>query len=176
MAKSLFTSARAGASHICGSLSGREEVCVAFNIFLYVAGVIVGFLLLSLLLSIAGAVKGGAPRLESASVLCHRVGLALVVVGFALTMGMYKVGQQLQQALGGQVTAGVAVIGGYFTFGVAILCLAADAYFSYRRRGSLRLGEDQDLRAGEARPTSPRHEQDGRQVHENAAYPGGAAG
>ncbi|KAH8713525.1 hypothetical protein HC256_006670 [Beauveria bassiana] len=138
VAKSLFTSARIGTSHICGSMAGRDEMCIAFNVFVCIAGAIIFFLLLSLALCVAVAVMASPPRFVSGvGAFCRRIGLAFVVVGFAFAMGTHEIGRQLQQALGGQLKTGVAWVGVVVTFGFSILGLAVDAYFSYRDRSLL---------------------------------------
>ncbi|PMB63384.1 hypothetical protein BM221_010747 [Beauveria bassiana] len=133
--KSLFTSARMGTSHLCGAFTGRAEMCVALNTLLYIAVAIIVFLLLSLALFIPVAVMTSPPRLANrAALFCQRIGLALVLVGFAFTIGAYEIGRQLQQTLGGRVNTGFAVIGGCVTAGFSIISLAMDVYYSYRDR------------------------------------------
>ncbi|KAM0664441.1 hypothetical protein ACQRIU_007023 [Beauveria bassiana] len=60
--KSLFTSARIGTSHICGSMAGRDEICIAFNVFVCIAAAILFFFLLSLAFCVAVAVMASPPR------------------------------------------------------------------------------------------------------------------
>ncbi len=138
VAKSLFTSARIGTSHICGSMAGRDEICIAFRAFACIAFFIISFLLVSLAFCIAAAFMARPPRYVSgADVFFRRIGLAFVVVGFAFAMGTHEIGAQLQQALGGQSKTGVAWVGALVTLVFSILGLVADAYFSYRDRSLL---------------------------------------
>ncbi|KAH8713488.1 hypothetical protein HC256_006638 [Beauveria bassiana] len=131
--KSLLTSARMGTSHICGTFTGRVEMCFALNVLLYIAVAIIVFLLLSLALTIAVAVMNSPPRLANrAALFCQRIGLAFVLVGFAFTMGAYEIGRQLQQTLGGRLNTGFAMMVGCVTAGVSIISLAMDVYNSYR--------------------------------------------
>lgn len=100
-----------GTSHICGTFTGRVEMCVALNVLLYIVAIIV-FLLLSLALTIAVAVMTSPPHLANrAALFCQRVGLAFALVGFAFTMGAYEIGRQLQQTLYDRVNTRLAVIG-----------------------------------------------------------------
>ncbi|XWX00733.1 hypothetical protein V2A60_008754 [Cordyceps javanica] len=133
--KSLFTSAKMGTSHVCGTFAGRAEMCVAFTVLLYIAVAIVVFLLLSLALFIAAAVMASPPRLAGrAAVLCQRIGLAFVLVGFAFTLGTHEIGRQLQRTLGGRLDTGFAVTGSCVAAGFAIVSLAVDVCDSYRDR------------------------------------------
>ncbi|KAF1732545.1 hypothetical protein CRV24_006433 [Beauveria bassiana] len=154
VAKSLFTSARIGTSHICGSMAGRDEICIAFNVFVCIVAAILFFLLLSLAFCVAVAVMASPPRFVSGvGVFCRRIGLAFVVVSFAFAMGTHEIGAQLQQALGGQLKTGVAWVGAAVTLVFSIFGLAVDAYFWYRDRrmptpqeGEARFADERDVR------------------------------
>ena len=135
VAKSLFTSARIGTSRMCGTMAGRDEMCISFRAYACIAFFIISFLLVSLAFCIAAAFMARPPRYVSgADVFFRRIGLAFVVVGFAFAMGTHEIGAQLQRALGGQSKTGVAWVGALVTLVFSILGLAADAYFSYRNR------------------------------------------
>ncbi|OAA50251.1 hypothetical protein ISF_09381 [Cordyceps fumosorosea ARSEF 2679] len=135
-------------------MAGRDEICIAFNVFVCIAAAILFFLLLSLAFCVAVAVMASPPRFVSGvGVFCQRIGLAFVVVGFAFAMGTHEIGAQLQQALGGQLKTGVAWVGAAVTLVFSILGLAVDAYFWYRDRrlptpqeGEARFADERDVR------------------------------
>ncbi|KAK8144779.1 hypothetical protein G3M48_005354 [Beauveria asiatica] len=145
VAKSLFTSAKIGTSHLCGGFSGHADMCVSYHLFITIAIAIIVFLLLSLALFIAVAVMARPPRPASrAAVFCQRIGLGLVLVGFAFATGAYGIGRQLHKALGGQLDIGLALVGFCVIAGLSIVSLAADTYNSYHARRPLAPQENKD--------------------------------